>query len=72
MTEEPYGPDALKAWEGAMELVKAHKFDEARASKLYRSDYIALEKMIAREQAKLLEATANANRMKFKGENKNV
>lgn len=62
MSDEPYGPDALKAWEGAMELVKAHKFDEARSTKLYRSDYIALEKMIAREQAKLLEATANANK----------
>lgn len=53
MTDEPYGEDALAAYNRAMALVKDGKYDEARATMLYRSDYIALEKMIQREQEKV-------------------
>lgn len=53
MTDEPYGDDALAAYNRAMALVKDGKYDEARAVPVYHSDRIVIEKAIQREQQKV-------------------
>lgn len=52
MTVEPYGEEALSAYNQAMSLVKQGEYEEARAVKVVRSDRIVIEKAIQREQAK--------------------
>lgn len=50
MGNEPYGEEALAAWEQAMGLVKEGKYEEARAVRLFKSDYLALEKQIQKRE----------------------
>ena len=51
--DEPYGPEAHAAWDQAAALVKEHRYAEARSVRLYRSDYLTLEKLIQREEERL-------------------
>ena len=65
MSDQPYGEEALAAWESAMALVKAGKYEEARAVRLFKSDYIALEKQIQKR-----EANSHANKVNFNPQEK--